>query len=156
MLAFCKKTIDGVDGMHRCQLQQNGLMEACKTSLKGAIFDLVICHNVLHLFNGDEQTKMLHQLAALTGIGGTLLLSAFSEPEKVSVTESFLALGGQRLKDRGLTEEQVSTLFASRNQVVFSVDEARVRTALGAADMAPPLQLYQALFAKLWLIQRPN
>lgn len=156
MLAFCKKSIDGVDGMHRCQLQQNGLMEACKTSLKEAIFDLVICHNVLHLFNGDQQTKMLHQLAALTGIGGTLLLSAFSEPEKSSVTERFLALGGQRLKDRGLTEEQVSTLLASRNQVVFSVDEARVRTALGAADMASPLQLYQALFAKLWLIQRPN
>ena len=98
---------------------------------------------------------MLHHLAALTGIGGTLLLSAYSEPEKVSVTESFLALGGQHLKDRGLTEEQVSTLLASRNQVVFSVDEARVRT-LGAADMAPPLQLYQALFAKLWFIQRPN
>ena len=94
--------------------------------------------------------------SALTGIGGTLLLSAFSEPEKVSVTESFLALGGQRLENRGLPEEQVSTLLASRNQVVFSVDEARVRTALGAADMVPPLQLYQALFAKLWLIQRPN
>ena len=34
MLAFCKESIDGVDGMHRCHLQQNGLMEACKTSLK--------------------------------------------------------------------------------------------------------------------------
>ena len=156
MLGFCKKSLDGVDGVDRCQLQQNGLLEACKTSLKEAIFDLVICHNVLHLFNGDQQTKMLHHLAALTGIGGTLLLSAYSEPEKVSVTESFLALGGQHLKDRGLTEEQVSTLLASRNQVVFFVDEARVRTALGAADMAPPLQLYQALFAKLWLILRPN
>ena len=39
MLAFCKESIDGVDGMHRCHLQQNGLMEACKTSLKEAIFD---------------------------------------------------------------------------------------------------------------------
>jgi hypothetical protein len=53
MLGFCKKSLDGVDGVDRCQLQQNGLLEACKTSLKEAIFDLVICHNVLHLFNGD-------------------------------------------------------------------------------------------------------
>jgi hypothetical protein len=85
-----------------------------------------------------------------------LLLSAFSEPENAVVTERFLAFGGQRLKDSGLTEEQVNTLLASRNQVVFSVDEVRVRRVLGAADMAPPLQLYQALFTKMWLIQRSH
>jgi hypothetical protein len=34
MLGFCKKSLDGVDGVDRCQLQQNGLLEACKTSLK--------------------------------------------------------------------------------------------------------------------------
>ena len=40
-------------GMHRCELQHQGLTKACNASLKDAFFDLVICHNVLHLFNGD-------------------------------------------------------------------------------------------------------
>lgn len=40
-------------GMHRCELQHQGLTKACNASLKDALFDLVICYNVLHLFNGD-------------------------------------------------------------------------------------------------------
>ena len=156
MLAFCKKSIAGHGGMHRCQFQQQGLTEACNASLKGACFDLVICHNVLHLFNGDQQAVMLRQLAALTSNGGTLLVSAYSEPEEASLAERLLAIGLQRLQDRGLKEEQVRTLLATRNQVVFSVDESRVGTVLDAEGMAPPLQLYQGLFAKLWHIQRPN
>ena len=79
--------------MHRCQFQQQGLTEACNASLKGACFDLVICHNVLHLFNGDQQSVMLRQLAALTSNGGTLLVSAYSEPEEASLAERLLAIG---------------------------------------------------------------
>ena len=42
-------------------------------------------------------------------------MSAFSEPENAGVTERFLAFRGQRLKDSGLTEEQVNTLLTSSN-----------------------------------------
>ena len=98
---------------------------------------------------------MLRQLASLTDVGGTLLLSAYSEPEDASVAERLLAVGVQRLQDRGLKEDQLSTLLATRNQVVFSVDDARVKQELMTAGMTSPLLLYQGLFAKLWLIQRP-
>ncbi len=91
----------------------------------------------------------------IKGHGGTLLLSAYSEPEDASVAERLLAVGVQRLQDRGLKEEQLSTLLATRNQVVFSVEDTRVKQELMTAGMSSPLQLYQGLFAKLWLIQRP-
>lgn len=46
-----------------------------------------------------------------------------------------LAIGLQRLQDRGLKVEQVRTLLATRNQVVFSVNESRVGSVLGADEI---------------------
>ena len=155
MLALCKERIKGHGGTHRCQFLQCGLIEAGDALLRDASFDLVICHNVLHLHRADQQTTMLRQLASLTDVGGSLLLSAYSEPEDASVADRLLAVGVQRLQDRGLKEEQLSTLLATRNQVVFSVEDTRVKQELMTAGMSSPLQLYQGLFAKLWLIQRP-
>ena len=85
-------------------------------------------------------------------------MSAFSEPENAGVTERFLAFRGQRLKDSGLTDDGRAGQHTVdiKQLVVFFVDEVRVRTVLDAADMAPPLQLYQALFAKMLLIQRSH
>ena len=155
MLAFCRETLSGHAGRPRCQFLQSSLVEACNGSLKDAVFDLVICHNVLHLFNSDQQNQMLRQLAARTDHAGTLLLSAYSEPKEPSLTDNFLAVGRERLLNRGLPTDKVEAVMASRNQVVFSVDDTRVSAELAAAGMAAPIQLYQALFAKLWLIPKP-
>lgn len=154
MLDFCKQHIASLENRHHCHWLQSGLMEACNAPLKGTRFDLVICHNVLHLFSSDQQNQMLHQLAALTDHGGTLMLSAYSEPEAAKMTECLLAVGGQRLQDRGLEVEQVNALLASRNQVVFSMDGSRLSHELQSAGMTDPLQLYQGLFAKLWITQK--
>lgn len=154
MLTFCRQSVADHPAQHRCQWMQLGLSEACSTALKGTLFDLVVCHNVLHLFSADQQNAMLRQLATLTAKGGSLVLSAYSEPEEAIPCERLLAVGGQRLENRGLTKEQVNTLLASRNKVVFSVDSSRVSAVLGAEGLTPPLQLYQGLFAKLWLLEK--
>ena len=84
-----------------------------------------------------------------------LLLSGYSEPEAISDLQTLLEIGGQRLRDRGVEEEQVQTLLASRNNVVFSLDARRVNQELTAAGCECPMALYQGLFARLWLGRRP-
>lgn len=67
---------------------------------------------------------MHRQLAPHTDVGGTWLLSSCSEPGESNVAERLVALGIQRLQNRGLKEDQLSTLLAIRNPVVFSVDDS--------------------------------
>ena len=155
MLSSCQQTLAQHGSLTRCQLLKSDLASALEEGLPDGSFDLVICHNVLHLFSSDPQSVMLRQLAGLTGPGGLLLLSGYSEPDDDSETEVLLGIGAQRLRDRGMEEAQVDTLLASRNQVVFSVDAQRVNQELMAAGLQRPVPLYQGLFARLWLGQPP-
>ena len=155
MLTFCQQTLAKQGTLHRCHLRKSDLASAFEAGLGDAGFELVICHNVLHLFNGDQQSVMLRQLAAITAPGGMLLLSGYSEPEAISDLQTLLEIGGQRLRDRGVEEEHVQTLLASRNNVVFSLDAQRVNQELTAAGFERPMALYQGLFARLWLGRRP-
>jgi hypothetical protein len=45
-----------------------------------------------------------------------------------------------------LAADRVELVLASRNSRVFSLDADR---------LAPPLQLFQALFSRLWISRRP-
>lgn len=58
-------------------------------------------------------------------------------------------------RQRGLPETLIDQLTASRNTLVFSLDQTQLEAGLAAAGMEPPLLLQQSLFSRLWLSRRP-
>ena len=151
MLEQCRHTLADHPGRERCRLLQHTLNDALEGELNGTRFDVVICHNVLHLLPGEEQTVMLQQLTQCTADGGLLLLSAYSEAEDAESQHWVFKVARQRLMNRGVPPETLEAIFNSRNTVVFSLDASRVSEALAQAGWPPPLQLYQGLFSHLWL-----
>jgi ubiquinone/menaquinone biosynthesis C-methylase UbiE len=156
MLDQCRCTIADHLGMERCRFLQSTLADALSTDLNQMQFDLVVCHNVLHLMPPLDHVELLQQLIRLTGRGGALLLSSYSESEDGDAYGVVLEVARQRLMDRGLTAEQLQQLLASRNRVVFSVDASRVAEAMSQQGWPSPVQLYQGLFARLWLCSAPQ
>ena len=154
MLSFCTQTISNVAGSERCTLIQGELDQTMLDKLHPVRWDLVICHNVLHLFEADKQISMLRLLGQCTADDGRLILSGYSEPADEDTTQRMMAIGLQRLQNRGVNQEQIKAIRSSRNKVVFSVDSQRVSTVLADEGMAPALLLYQGLFSKLWICTR--
>ena len=97
---------------------------------------------------------MLKLLAGVTAVGGELLLSGYSEPEQQGATEQIMDVGLQRLRDRGLTDEQVDAIRTTRNKVVFSMDQMLISRVLKSENISEPLLLYQGLFSRLWISSR--
>lgn len=151
MLEQCRKTVADHPGSGRCRLLLSTLNEALEGDLKGARFDLVVCHNVLHLLPCKEQNAMLRDLTQCTAAGGVLLLSAYSEAEDGESQREVFDVAWQRLIDRGVPDDRLEKIRDSRNKVVFSLDASRVAAALNEAGWRAPLQLYQGLFIRLWL-----
>ena len=54
MLSFCTQTISNVPGSERCTLIQGELDQTTLDNPHPVRWDLVICHNVLHLFEADK------------------------------------------------------------------------------------------------------
>ena len=154
MLDACRKAVTAAADRERCMLIQGALDEATVSSLGPEDFNLVICHNVLHLFEEAQQVPMLRLLAQSTAVRGTLLLSSYSEPDEQIATEQIMHVGLQRLRDRGLTDTQVDAISTTRNRVVFSMNPAVVCRVLLSENLSAPLQLYQGLFSRLWLSTR--
>ena len=151
MLEQCRKTVADHPGSGRCRLLLSTLNEALEGDLKGARFDLVVCHNVLHLLPYEEQNAMLRDLTQCTARGGVLLLSAYSEAEDGESQRAVFDVAWQRLIDRGVPDDRLEKIKDSRNKVVFSLDASRLAAALNEAGWRAPLQLYQGLFIRLWL-----
>ena len=151
MLEQCHHTLADHPGSARCRLLQQSLNGALESELTGARFDLVVCHNVLHLLGSDAQDVMLQQLTQCTADGGVLLLSAYSEAEEPESQRLVFNVARQRLLDRGVPPETVEAIVESRNKVVFSMDPSQLSTVLAQAGWPSPLQLYQGLFIRLWL-----
>ena len=151
MLEQCRKTLSDHPGSSRCRLLPCTLNAALEGELNGARFDLVVCHNVLHLLPRDEQNAMLRELTQCTADGGVLLLSAYSEAEEGESQREVFNVAWQRLVDRGVPEDRLEKIRDSRNKVVFSLDASRVAAVLEQASWRAPLQLYQGLFIRLWL-----
>ena len=151
MLEQCRKTVADHPGSRRCRLLLSTLDEALKSELKGARFDLVVCHNVVHLLPSEEQAAMLHELTLCTADGGVLLLSAYSEAEDDENQREVFKVAWQRLADRDVPADKIESMKASRNRVVFSLDPSRLAAALNQAGWPAPVQLYQGLFIRLWL-----
>ena len=55
MLEQCRHTLADHPGRERCRLLQHTPNEALEGELNGARFDVVVCHNVLHLLPGEEK-----------------------------------------------------------------------------------------------------
>ena len=136
----------------RCNLKQLSLEEAIDGPLNHSQFDLVVCHNVLHLFSEQQQISMLQKLLSVIAKPGALLLSGFSEPNDQEVLDQLLRIGRQRLINRGVSQDKADSLLATRNTAVFSMNPENISTSLRDLGFHKPLQLYQGLFAKLWLI----
>ena len=154
MLSFCREAISSDPGRERCVLIQGELNQDRVQTLNPEGWELVVCHNVLHLFEAKKQVHLLRLLAQCTGLNGLLLLSGYSEPSEPSTTEQMMEIGLQRLRDRHLNEEQIDAIRNSRNKVVFSIDSNRVSTVLTSEQLTPALQLYQGLFSRLWASRR--
>ena len=151
MLEQCRHTLADLPGRERCRLLQRTLSEALEAELHGIRFDLVVCHNVLHLLESDAQTVMLRQLMQCTAGGGVLLLSAYSEAADPESRRWVFQVARQRLINRGVPQETLEAIFNSRNTVVFSLDGDRLAAVLADAGWDAPQPLYQGLFSRLWL-----
>ncbi len=154
MLSFCREAIADHAGRERCSLIQGEFNQKLLRSIHPIEWDLVVCHNVLHLYEPDNQVSLLRLLAQSTAFNGSLLLSGYSEPSEQKSTQQMLEIGLQRLRDRRLSDDQVEAIRRSRNRDVFSIDSHRVSSVLSAEELTPALQLYQGLFSRLWLSRR--
>jgi tRNA (cmo5U34)-methyltransferase len=153
MLASCRQRLEALGASARASCFAAPL-EQC-AALAGQRFDAVICHHVLHLLPPAEQEGLLGLLAGAVAPGGQLLLSSYSEDAHPEALERVLAVARCRWLQQGVPVDRVELILASRNSRVFSLDADRLAAGLAAAGLEPPLQLYQALFSRLWISRRP-
>ena len=154
MLQTSIETLRGHSGFERCQWVPKTLEEAVRSSLLQRDFDGVICHNVLHLMAPDQQDLMIERLVEQSLPGGVLLISSYSEAAESEICDTIFSIAARRLLDRGLPSEMVDKFLTARNTAVFSLDAARFETKLVGLNCQAPIQLYQALFARLWITRR--
>ena len=156
MLDLCARSVADHADAKRCRFLRSTLADALHSGLQPNRFDLVVCHNVVHLVAPAEQTVMLQQLRDLTATGGSLLVSSYSEAEAPATVTTILNVARQRLISRGVSLDRIDQLLASRNSVVFSLDARRLTNVLSQQGWSEPVQLYQGLFARLWLCRAPT
>ncbi|WP_231856966.1 MULTISPECIES: class I SAM-dependent methyltransferase [unclassified Synechococcus] len=154
MLQTSIETLKGHGGFERCQWVPKTLEEAVRSDLLQRNFDGVICHNVLHLMAPDQQDLMIELLVEQSLPGGVLLISSYSEAAESEVCDTIFSIAARRLLDRGLPSEMVDKFLTARNTAVFSLDAAQLETKLVGLNCQAPTQLYQALFARLWITRR--
>ncbi|KZR88416.1 trans-aconitate 2-methyltransferase [Synechococcus sp. MIT S9508] len=154
MLQTSIETVKGQSGFQRCQWVPKTLEEAVHSGLLQRDFDGVICHNVLHLMAADQQDLMIESLVEQSLPGGVLLVSSYSEAAEPWVCETIFSIAARRLLDRGLPAEMVDKFLTARNTAVFSLDAARFESILLGLNCQSPIQLYQGLFARLWITRR--
>ena len=154
MLQTSLDTLRGHSGFERCQWVPKSLEEAVSSGLLHGEFDGVISHNVLHLMAADQQDLMIEQLVEQLLPGGVLLISSYSEAAEPWICDTIFSIASRRLLDRGLPAEMVDKFLTARNTAVFSLDAARLESILLGLNCQAPIQLYQGLFARLWITRR--
>ena len=154
MLRTCIETVRGHGGFERCEWVSTTLEEAVLSGQLQRDFDGVICHNVLHLMAADQQDLMIERLVEQSRPGGVLLISSYSEAAEPWICDTIFSIASRRLLDRGLPAEMVDKFLTARNTAVFSLDAARLETMLLGLNCQAPIQLYQGLFARLWITRR--
>ena len=152
MRQLCDGLISGLGASAQVGWGPEHLPEAGPLAANG--FDAVICHNVLHVLEPAAQRPLLDQLAAQVGPGGALLLSSYSEPDGGAI-EPWLQLAAARFRAVGMDAATVTTVMASRNTAVFSLDPLLLERRLLGAGLGAPTQLMQAACFRLWISERP-
>lgn len=152
MRQACAARIAAAGASERCQLLAQGLEAGAPPP--GGPFDAVLCLNVLHLMPPERQRPLLQSLATAVPAGGALLLGAYSESASGADFAGLMAVARARLQQLGLSEALIEQLMASRNSLVFSLEQSLLETILAEAGMEPPLLLLQSLFSRLWLCRR--
>ena len=100
------------------------------------------------------QDQMIRSLVEQLLPGGVLLVSSYSESADPLICETIFSVASQRLLDRGLPSEMVDKFLTTRNTAVFSLDAERLKLILMELNCQNPIQLYQALFARLWITKK--
>ena len=154
MLQICKETLESHEGSERCELVQKTLDGAVLSGLLQKDFGAVICHNVLHLMAADLQDQMIWSLVEQLLPGGILLISSYSEATEPALCDTIFSIASRRLIDRGLPSEVVDKFLTTRNTAVFSLNAERLQQILMELNCQNPIQLYQALFARLWMTKK--
>ena len=154
MLQICKETLESHEGSERCELVQKTLDGAVLSGLLQKDFGAVICHNVLHLMAADLQDQMIWSLVEQLLPGGILLISSYSEATEPVLCDTIFSIASRRLIDRGLPSEVVDKFLTTRNTAVFSLNAERLQQILMELNCQNPIQLYQALFARLWMTKK--
>jgi SAM-dependent methyltransferase len=156
MRGFCSALIEQLGGAERVQWGPPSL-ETADAMVEGSAldqsFDAVVSHNVLHVLAPAQQQELLQQMAARLAPGGCLLLSSYSESPGCNL-KLWMAIARARFAALGLDAQTVNEVMASRNTKVFSMDPVRLEQTLLEAGLEAPVVLVQALFNRLWLIQR--
>lgn len=152
MREACAARIAAAGASERCQLLE-GSLEAGEIP-PGGPFDAVLCLNVLHLMPPERQRPLLHSLITTTAAGGALLLGSYSESASGPAFSDLMVVARTRLQLLGLSEALIEQLMASRNKLVFSLEQSLLEAVLAEAGMEPPLLLLQSLFSRLWLCRR--
>lgn len=154
MFQICKETLESHEGSERCELVQKTLDGAVLSGLLQKDFGAVICHNVLHLMAADLQDQMIWSLVEQLLPGGILLISSYSEATEPVLCDTIFSIASRRLIDRGLPSEVVDKFLTTRNTAVFSLNAERLQQILMELNCQNPIQLYQALFARLWMTKK--
>lgn len=152
MREACGALIAAAGAEVRCTVLDQGLEPG--QPAPGGPYAAVVCHNVLHLLPPPQQQEMLQSLAAAVPAGGVLLLSSHSESSSGAAFDTLLAIAGTRLRQRGMPAALIEQLMASRNQLVFSLEQSHLEAVLAGAGLEPPLLLQQSLFSRLWISRR--
>ncbi|KZR76784.1 hypothetical protein PMIT1320_00695 [Prochlorococcus marinus str. MIT 1320] len=72
----------------------------------------------MHLFPPAEQIEAFDQLSSLVAPGGAMLLSSYSEDQNKLSNDLIVSIATERLRIRGLNEEQIKMVLSARNQSI--------------------------------------
>jgi SAM-dependent methyltransferase len=152
MARRCREFIARSGRENHCQLLEQPLNG--DTPLDGSPFEVVICHNVLHLMRPDQQRQALRQLALHLAPGGLLLLSSYSHAADSDDLQLLKQINSSRLLRRGVPSGTVAWLMDRDNSAVFSLSTELLAEELQADGLEPPQILIQALRYRLWVSRR--
>ncbi|KZR67683.1 hypothetical protein PMIT1327_00189 [Prochlorococcus marinus str. MIT 1327] len=105
----------------------------------------------MHLFPPAEQIEAFDQLGSLVAPGGAMLRSSYSEDQNKLSNDLIVSIATERLRIRGLNEEQIKMILSARNQSVFSFNPINLPSNPKIKDLGVPLQIMQVGLIRMWL-----
>ena len=150
MRSFCMKELEKINATARCSWIPSSLTKA-RQGLTAKSFDAVIALNLMHLFPPAEQIEAFDQLGSLVAPGGAMLRSSYSEDQNKLSNDLIVSIATERLRIRGLNEEQIKMILSARNQSVFSFDPINLPSNPKSKDLGVPLQIMQVGLIRMWL-----